>query len=98
MKLPDRPLLYAKLLHHTFPDDVTWGVISESVPIGKVYKVYLFLAGGDIINMEDGRIRTVDMVFVIDESGFEGYLPLNVLELSPPTEEIIATKENLQCS
>jgi len=58
--------MVVKLLRHTFIDDPTWFIISESVPIGTEYEVKQFRAKGfTLINKETNKSRKVACYYLV---------------------------------
>lgn len=98
-KPPDRPLLFAMLVNIYFPDDPTWQIITDEygANYGKIYKVYEYRRGAQIVNLEDGRIRDVNVVGVVDMNGNWGYMPEDAFIFTVPDMPIQPTERNLKC-
>lgn len=67
--------MQVELIRYTFPDDESWPLVKESIPIGTRYEL-LGLDEITIFNFENNKIReNVTCYYVRREDGFEGFLP-----------------------
>lgn len=69
-----------RLINHSFPDDPSWILVKEDVPIGTVYEVIGYERQMIVCSLITGKQRKVE-TFLCQGNGSTGYIPTNCLEV-----------------
>lgn len=72
--------MIVKLISHTFPDKPNWEIVEKTVPLGTVYEVIGYQAGGEIGNLETRERRKVSGMYLLDGNGDIGWMPCELFE------------------
>lgn len=71
-----------ELISHSFPDDPSWIIMREDIPIGTKYEMLGYEQGITIFNALTGKFRNVDCYLVRREyDDNEGFLPCCCLKV-----------------